>query len=146
MWRQQNFRTVDFGQKFLVGGEAKRLGLLPRYCGFAEGEPETFDSRRADGGVDSIYLGENDSLLKGDVWRGDILGDLIAMKPKPVAWWQLLHAEVSLSKAFANFALSFASIALPTSSAGCVVVVFATGVFGSSLVASSRLALICANS
>jgi hypothetical protein len=51
----------------------------------AEGEPETFDSRRADGGVDSIYLGENDSSLKGDVWRGDNLGGLIAMKPKPVA-------------------------------------------------------------
>jgi hypothetical protein len=33
----------------------------------------------------AVYRGENASLLKGDVWRGDNLGDLIVMKPKPVA-------------------------------------------------------------
>jgi hypothetical protein len=35
---------------------------------------------------DEGYLGRNDSLLKGDVWIGDIRGSLITMKPKPAAW------------------------------------------------------------
>ena len=47
--------------------------------------------------LSEVYLGRNDLSLKGDVWIGDIRGSLITMKPKPVAWWQLLHADVSPS-------------------------------------------------
>jgi len=35
--------------------------------------------------AEQVYLGENDSSLKGDVSMGDNLGSLIAMKPKPAA-------------------------------------------------------------
>ena len=66
---------------------------------------------------------ENDSLLNGDVSRGDNLGSLIFMKPRPAASWQELHAAVSLPKALANFFPSFALIASARSSVGGVIIV-----------------------
>jgi len=35
--------------------------------------------------TEEVYLGRNDSSLKGDVSMGDNLGSLIAIKPKPAA-------------------------------------------------------------
>ena len=58
---------------------------------------------------------ENDWSLNGDVIIGDVLGTLMTMKPTLALVWQLLHAEVTFSKALTNFVLLFASMASPIS-------------------------------
>jgi hypothetical protein len=50
-------------------------------------------------------------------------GTCIAMKARPISWWQELRPAVSSLNAFANFALSFASIASPIDWTGFAMVV-----------------------
>jgi hypothetical protein len=64
-----------------------RPPAIPRVMdsGFAAARRPGMTSSTAPPTDRGAYLGENASSLKGDVSIGDILGSLIAMKPKPAA-------------------------------------------------------------
>ena len=91
--------------------------------------------------------GANDSLLRGDVIIGDVVGTLILINSRPALLWQLLHSAVNFSKAASNLSPSLALIASRKSSADCdIALVSATGTFGKRTLQSSKVALICDNS
>jgi hypothetical protein len=88
------------------------------------------------------------SLLSGDVSSGDNRGSLILINPTPAVSWQELHADVSFSKALENLMLSFAAIALSSSSVtwAVIVLIVVELLIGYRFFISSILPRICANS